>query len=68
MFKHIHSGKFYKRFGLVKHKDAVTREWVDHILYAEHIMETGKVAPLLYSRTKEDWENNFENQEDIFIV
>jgi hypothetical protein len=62
MFKHINSGKLYKCFGIIKHKDAITREWVDHVLYTLQESHESEEHPELYSRTKEDWDKHFKKE------
>lgn len=54
LFKHIKSGNVYTYLGIVRHKDEVTREWERHVLYM------GEVQGDFYSRTLEDFDNNFE--------
>lgn len=54
LYKHTKSGNVYTYMGVVKHKDKVTREWVDHVLY------TGDEVGVFYSRTVKDFKNNFE--------
>jgi len=53
-FKHKESGNEYTCLGILNHKDEVTREWVEHIFY------TGDEIGVFYSRTPEDFNNNFE--------
>lgn len=52
--KHKKSGNVYTYIGVVKHKDEITKEWVDHIGYTES--EGG----VIYSITLKDFNNNFE--------
>jgi hypothetical protein len=53
-YKNKSSGNVYTCLGVIKHKDEITREWVEHILYI------GDEQDALYSRTPEDFNNNFE--------
>jgi len=54
LFKHKKSGNVYTCLGIVNHKDEVTREWVEHIFYV------GDEMGVFFSRSKEDFMNNFE--------
>jgi len=54
LFKHKKSGNVYSCLGIINHKDETTREWVEHIFY------TGDEQGVFYSRSKEDFNNNFE--------
>jgi hypothetical protein len=54
LFKDKKSGNVYTCLGIINHKDEVTREWVEHIFY------TGDETGVFFSRTKEDFMNNFE--------
>ena len=54
LYKHVVSGNVYKHLGVVNHKEEVTREWVEHILYE------GDEKGVKYTRTKKDFHNTFE--------
>ena len=54
LFKHKKSGNVYNCLGILNHKDEVTREWEEHIFY------TGDEVGVFFSRSKEDFLNNFD--------
>ena len=54
LFKHKKSGNVYTCLGIINHKEEVTREWMEHIFY------TGNEKGVFFSRSKEDFMNNFE--------
>jgi hypothetical protein len=54
LYKHTTSGNVYTCLGIINHKDEVTREWVEHILYK------GAANGVFYTRTVTDFKDNFE--------
>ena len=52
-YRHNVTKKLYESIGTLLHKDQETREWIEHIMYKDLNVEG------LYSRTIEDFNNNF---------